>query len=328
MNTLRWLLSNQLKRSQQHKENVGYTLIELLVAMIIAVLVITPLLGVMINILDTDRKEQAKTNSEQEVQTAIDYISRDLQQAMYIYDATGVDAIKSQLPTDTNINPVLVFWKREFVKDAAITKTKDKDKKDVTFTDDSFVYSLVAYYLIKDNKDPWSKAARIARFQIRDGVPNKNGSTCSTAYDITGKYSECPDDGFQQVNLVQKGKTLEEKMNSWKKTSQAYKQKPIVLVDFIDQTTIDQTTTDKEPPGASCQNGLVLVPSSITMTGFYTCVDSVSPQNRSVAEVYLRGNALARLTNEENKMLYNSNQTTYFPTAKIRLEGRSFIFSK
>ncbi len=323
MNTLRWLLSNRLKRSQQHKENSGYTLIELLVAMIMAVLVITPLLGVMINILDTDRKEQAKTNSEQEVQAAIDYISRDLQQAMYIYDATGVDAIKNQLPTDTNINPVLVFWKREFVKDAAITKTKDKDKKDVTFTDDSFVYSLVAYYLIKDNKDPWSKAARIARFQIRDGVPNKNGKTCSTAYDTDGKYSECPDDGFQQVNLVQKGKTLEEKMNSWKKTSQAYNQKPLVLVDFI-----DQTTTDKGALAASCSPGLVVVPSSITMTGFYTCVDSVSTQNRSVAEVYLRGNALARLTNEENKMLYNPNQTTYFPTAKIRLEGRSFIFSK
>ncbi|MBW4449608.1 MAG: hormogonium polysaccharide secretion pseudopilin HpsC [Spirirestis rafaelensis WJT71-NPBG6] len=323
MNTLRWLLTNQLKRSQQHKENGGYTLIELLVAMIMAALVITPLLGVMINILDTDRKEQAKTNSEQEVQAAIDYISRDLQQAMYIYDATGVDAIKNQLPTDTNINPVLVFWKREFVKDAAITKTKDKEKKDVTFTDDSFVYSLVAYYLIKDNKDPWSKAARIARFQIRDGVPNKNGNICSTAYDTSGKYTECPDDGFQQVNLVQKGKTLEEKMNSWKKTSQAYKQKPIVLVDFI-----DQTTTDKGALAASCPTGLAVVPSSITMTGFYTCVDSVSTQNRSVAEVYLRGNALARLINQENKMLYNPSQTTYFPTAKIRLEGRSFIFSK
>jgi len=37
-----------------------------------------------------------------------------------------------------------------------------------------FVYSLVAYYLIKDNQEDaiWSGAARIGRFQIKDGVQN------------------------------------------------------------------------------------------------------------------------------------------------------------
>ena len=34
----------------------------------------------------------------------------------------------------------------------------------------TFVYSLVAYYLIKDNNATWSNGARIARWQIRDGV--------------------------------------------------------------------------------------------------------------------------------------------------------------
>jgi prepilin-type N-terminal cleavage/methylation domain-containing protein len=205
MNTLKWLLTNQLKRSQPHKENGGYTLIELLVAMIMAALVITPLLGVMINILDTDRKEQAKTNSEQEVQAAIDYISAICNKPCTF--TMPQELMQSKINClQIQINPVLVFWKRELSKMRQLQKPKDKEKKDVTFTDDSFVYSLVAYYLIKDNKDPWSKAARIARFQIRDGVPNKNGNICSTAYDTSGKYTECPDDGFQQVNLVQKGK--------------------------------------------------------------------------------------------------------------------------
>jgi len=38
-------------------------------------------------------------------------------------------------------------------------------------------HSLVAYYLIKDNQDKdaiWSGAARIGRFQIKDGVQNPN----------------------------------------------------------------------------------------------------------------------------------------------------------
>ncbi|MBD2453362.1 prepilin-type N-terminal cleavage/methylation domain-containing protein [Nostoc sp. FACHB-87] len=320
MNVLQWLLKKQFNYFYKQSTNDGFTLIELLVAMLLAVLVITPLMGVMISMLETDRREQAKANSEQEIQAATDYIARDLQQAIYIYDATGVDAIKSQLPTVTNGIPVLVFWKREISKDAVVTKLKDK-----TFYDDAFVNSLVAYYLIQDKAKPWSKAARIARFQIKDGVLNKNGSKCTKAYDTTSIFSQCPDDGFQVLNLSQKDKTLAEKMNSWTKTSQAYTQKPIVLIDFVDQSA---TTNNKEVPSASCPSNMVVVPTGITMTGFYACVTSLTEENRSIAEIYLRGNALARLTDDESKIIYSKAQNVYFPTTKIRVEGRSFIFSK
>lgn len=330
MNTLRWVLSTQLKIWKQHKKNSGFTLIELLVAMILAVLVITPLLGFMLNILDSDRQEQAKVNSEQEIQAAADFITRDLQQAFYIYDATGVDAIKSQLPSVTGGEPVLVFWKREFAPEVAITNTKDSGGKEINFKDDAFVYSLVAYYLIKDSNDNWSKAARIARFQIKDGYLNINGNTCTKTYDTTSKFSLCPDVGFQPLDLSQNGKTIQEKMNGWTKLKdQDYTQKPIVLVDFI-----DQTTTTQKAPDATCPSGFAVVPSSLTSststkrTGFYACIQSVSSSNKSIAEIYLRGNALARLNNDENQIIYNSSQLTYFPQAKVRVEGRSFIFTK
>jgi len=38
----------------------------------------------MLNIMDSERKEQAKTTSEQELQSALDYIAGDLEQAVYI----------------------------------------------------------------------------------------------------------------------------------------------------------------------------------------------------------------------------------------------------
>jgi len=43
----------------------------------------------MLNIMDSERKEQAKTTSEQELQH-IDYIAGDLEQAVYIYDDDGL----------------------------------------------------------------------------------------------------------------------------------------------------------------------------------------------------------------------------------------------
>lgn len=330
MNKLRWLLITQLKRAQKQKKIGGFTLIELLVAMILAVLIITPLMGFMINVLNTDRQEQAKASSEQEIQTATDYITRDLQQALYIYDATGVDAIKAQLPAVTGGFPILVFWKREFVKDTL-------QFTGVTGNDDSFVYSLVAYYLIKDTNTTWSSAARISRFQISDGVPSSNGNKCSPAYNTDEKYSKCPDPGFQPFNITQKGKTLQEKMNSWQKASDNYDRGkvPLVLVDFIDQTT-DSTPTANCPadiPNSADPTNPIKwskIPSDTNtkMTGFYACVISLASDNRSVAQVYLRGNAMARLSNVASQIVYNSNKSTYFPQINVRVQGHSFIFSK
>ena len=127
------LLTKLLKKAPK-QANSGFTLIELLVAMIIATLVITPLLGFMVNILNSDRIEQAKATSEAEIQAAIDYIAQDLEQAVYIYNATALNAISTADPNTSGIKdqippvatgvdgcgtatptcaPVLVFWKRE-----------------------------------------------------------------------------------------------------------------------------------------------------------------------------------------------------------------------
>lgn len=123
LNPLRFLLTCQYKSSQSARKTSGFTLIELLVALILASIIIASLLSFMVNILGTDRREQAKASSEQEIQAALDYIARDLQQATYIYDQTGIAAIQAQLPPAggtvagcpdaTSCQPVLVFWKRD-----------------------------------------------------------------------------------------------------------------------------------------------------------------------------------------------------------------------
>ncbi|MBD2208415.1 prepilin-type N-terminal cleavage/methylation domain-containing protein [Nostoc linckia FACHB-104] len=334
MNPIQFLLGIQIKRNKLLSEG-GFTLIELLVAMIIAVLVITPLLGFMVNILNTDRQEQAKSTSEQEIQTALDYISRDLQQAVYIYDATGVDAIKAQLPSPsaTDRVPVLVFWKREFIGQALTAADTNKD--------DTFVYSLVAYFLIKNNDAPWSKAARIARWQIRDGVLSTDASAV-TCNGYSGKYvssSYCPSSGFAPFNFDGAG-TIEQKMNNWTRLSSytttttnadgtkntqntpvSYANDPLVLLDYIDQTT---TGT----PSATCSTGTKVPPASFDtldtgkMTSFYACVDRAN----TTAQVFIRGNALARL--QSTNFAYNASKKNYFPGVNMRVQGRGFLFTK
>jgi prepilin-type N-terminal cleavage/methylation domain-containing protein len=336
MRVLKFLLSSQLKRSKRIEQSSGFTLIELLVAMIIAVLVITPLLGFMISVMSTDRQEQAKANTEQEIQAALDYIARDLQQAIYIYDATGVDAIRTQLPSSDSTDrvPVLVFWKRELVSNVITITGSDKD--------DTYVYSLVAYYLIKDSNATWSNAARIARWQIRDGVASASGVSCDG---YSGKYVSgyCPSSGYAPFTLDGIG-TLEEKMNAWKRLGEYkttttgadgtkstettivnYTTTPIVLVDFIDQTITGA------PSKITCPTGSTLVAPNKTnfntrdtfkMTSFYACVDRIN----TTTQVFLRGNAIARL--QTNNLDYTTNTNAYFPTASVRVQGRGYLFTQ
>ncbi|MBD2344460.1 hormogonium polysaccharide secretion pseudopilin HpsC [Anabaena subtropica] len=331
MRALKFLLQSQLKRSKVIDPVGGFSLIELLVAMILAVLVIAPLMGFMISVMNTDRQEQAKVSSEQEIQVALDYIARDLQQAIYIYDSAGIDAIRNELPSSTSTDrvPVLVFWKRELINQAITITGSEKD--------DTYVYSLVAYYLIKDSNTNWSNAARITRWQIRDGVASAGGVSC-TGY--TGKYVSgyCPSDGFALFSLDGAG-TIHEKMNAWKRLSQYttkdangtnvvtdvnYSATPVVLVDYIDQTTTGA------PAKTACTASTLVAPNTanfntrttFNMTSFYACVDRVN----TTAQIFIRGNAIARLQN--NNLNYAANRSAYFPTASIRVQGRGYLFTQ
>lgn len=320
------LLTKLLKKAPKQTDS-GFTLIELLVAMIIATLVITPLLGFMVNILNSDRIEQAKATSEAEIQTAIDYIAQDLEQAVYIYNASGIEnaptapGIKNQIPpfatstgcgTSTpNCFPVLVFWKRETVKDVLSISgiTKDPDNEDTT--DDTFVYSLVAYYLVKDPGGIWSNTARIARFQIKDGVVDPNDPV--EVDGITPKYvvGKNRSPGYQQFKLTGAGSTLSDKMNLWTKTATPYTAQAFTLIDYVDQSKTNS-------PIQGCPADMPRVPSDNTIRGFYACVNS----SNTLAQVYIRGNALARTSNTNS---YSVGNSAYFPTASVQVKGRGFL---
>ncbi len=361
----------------------GFTLIELLVALVVASIMISTLLTFMVDILTKDRKEQAKTATEQEIQMALNYIARDLEQAVYIYDGEGLQAITggystttgtaatdNKLPAGSDRVPVLVFWKRTLLdadQDVKLsggsTKSigclvgyKDlKGNKGDCNNQDYHVYSLVAYYLMKDAtcnlSGPWSCAARIGRFEIRDGIRDEEQKS-TTAVD--GKRTEnskdvyydlLPSKGFNPFTL---DKEIELSMNEWTKHSDAYEDNVQILMDYVDQTTIADGApavvecptvfgvkeTDAEdrpqqvPNYTTFTEGTVtldkVVPDAFKTGSFYACVDS----NRTVAQVYIRGNALARTvanTQVASQAKYRSGVSAFFPTGSIQVKGRGLL---
>ncbi|OBQ44905.1 MAG: hypothetical protein AN484_04590 [Aphanizomenon flos-aquae WA102] len=332
LKTTNFLLQGWMKFSTRKNRDHGFTLVELLIGLVMAFLVLTPLFGLMISIMNTDEKEQAKTTSEQELQTAIDFITRDLQQAVYIYDFQGVtnnyntiaanSGIRDSLPTVAGGVPILVFWKQEVVSNVIPTTGPN---------DDASVYSLVAYYLINSPSTIWSNTARIARWQIKDGVrsPSDSGVTCNSSYNTSIKFVDadnCPSPGFKPFDLV---------MNQWQRSG-SFTNVPQVLVDFIDQTPRDQTNVPNIIPSCAQddnQSSVTITPiSSTTMTSFYACVSNYAdPTNQgqviSTAQIFIRGNALARI--QTNNIDYKDNsQQTYFPTVSAIIQARGSLYTQ
>ncbi|MDB9465360.1 hormogonium polysaccharide secretion pseudopilin HpsC [Dolichospermum circinale] len=286
---LKFIFKNQFKASKSLDKSAGFTLTELLVALAMSSVMITVLLQFMITMITTDSDEEIKINSEQEIQTALDYISRDLQQAIYIYDAAGIENIKSQLryPSDTTKTPILVFWKREI----SDNNSAGEDNS-----------SLVVYYLDNSSSTIWSKAARISKWQIKKNDP-----------------------GFNPFNIAQYN-TVEDAMINWKKSGNYSSGNTAdVLIDYVDQTTPPLVPTiPPTPPPATCPDNTItplITWSRITpsngMTGFYACVDKAN----TTAKVFIRGNALARRESDPNTIKYTNDKKSYFPTASAIVQG-------
>jgi type II secretory pathway pseudopilin PulG len=287
-------------------------MIELLVGMVIAALIITPMLGFVVNILNSDVREQAKTNSEQELQAAIDYIAQDVSQAVYIYDpdyagdATSDPAIPSyddfitQLPyppaedASDEKKPVLVFWKRQLVEDVLPVSGDDCS---AAGCDDTFVLSLVAYYLIEDNDTTWCQPdgnpcpKRIARFQIQDGVT-----------ELSGGYI-CGDDG------------LDDSADKCFEPSKQMRDLGFRTLDNTNPTGWTQATVSggTTPEGYEANNTAVVLLNYIEDFTLNNVTDN------KLAKITVVGNALRRIQTDTDC----ANSPTYCPKATAQVGARS-----
>jgi type II secretory pathway pseudopilin PulG len=340
---LRLLLKSQHQpnRSGPAQTDKGMTLVELLVGSIMAFLVITPMLAFVVDMLNTDRREQVKSHTEQDLQAAVDFIAQDLSQAIYIYDATGINDITAtnQLPKEPNSTPILVFWKRQQIKNSLPIDADTKPIKCETNKDkcnDTYVLSLVAYYQFKET-DPnsiWCQPSgddcptRIARYEIKDGVKNPYAIDPAPAYYSDAETSESQrrdpafDEDFAFTEPTKKV-TIPDKLGE----KESGGKKPQVLINYIDPTTPGPTLsstecqtalgkpTDPKDTTKFLGEGTLKVTDIAGSNSFYACVDTA----RNIARVTIRGNSLRRLQPKDTA--YKAEKSAYFPTASVQVQG-------
>ncbi|HAT14965.1 MAG TPA: hypothetical protein DCS91_16555 [Microcoleaceae bacterium UBA11344] len=354
---LRLLLKSQHQRNRSGPAQTekGMTLVELLVGSIMAFLIITPMLTFVVDMLNTDRREQVKSNTEQDIQAAADFISQDLSQAIYIYDnnpattstptttPTGIPAIRSQLPAPANGTPILVFWKQQPRKNsipynpkvAETVKPKTCDTNPGK-CDDTYVLSLVAYYQFKET-DPnsiWCQPSggtcptRIARYEITDGIRNPNAASIADLYysDTETKDTQRRDPAFNPDFDFTKP-TVNVTVPTELTKPQSGATKPQVLVNYIDHTK----NSDTALLGTECRTALgnpidqrtatpigettLKVTDTEGINSFYACVNT----EKNIARVTIRGNSLRRI--QANDADFKTTSSAFFPITTVQVKG-------
>ncbi len=257
-------LSEKAIFNRNHSLSAGFTLLELMVAMIVASIVVSGLLYLVVELLQIDRRESTLTRVQQDMQRAIDYVADDLKEAVYIYDDPSLVA-RQLFDIDLSVEvPILAFWRPDAI-DAGIPDCTTWGASTSTFDQCQVLeirqsaYSLVIYLQkARDTNANWSGESRIIRYEL-DKYSNLANLTLTPGY---------RDPALEGVDF-----------STWSSSGMTQGSKA-VLVDFVAAST---ALYNKAPLSDSCSSlgaNYNIVPSTATIstaTSFFACVKDPSP---------------------------------------------------
>ena len=302
----------------------GFTLIELLIVVLIAGGIISGLMFMVVELLTADQKEASKNQTQQEMQMAMDYISTELREAVYVYDSDCLSSAANGSPgdgdycpglynhipdalTDGDTTPILAFWKQEqlptVVREACGSGSAIADTPCIS----GHAYSLVVYSTDTSNSNTWEGKSRITRYALDKYEVNVSANTYedTDGYVDPGAYGNV----FKSWPYYQ-GIGDSSQVN---KQSDSVDEDPgDVLVDFVDSTALDAATTCPTNYTFSTDQDVA------TITGFYGCVsaDDSTDNNRDII-LSLRGNAYGRPA--------INGESSYLPAIETRVLSRPVL---
>ena len=170
-----------------NSRNYGFTLLELLIAVLLSGLIVSGLLYLVVELLRIDNRETALEEVQRDTQRALNYMADELREAVYVYSTPGDFAAPLTTP-DTIANsitgvgaalpagslPVLAFWKvspipwDEMPGDCSTTFTIEEEINACrALKVRRASYDLVIYSLLPGPNEPWEGQSRISRYLLK-----------------------------------------------------------------------------------------------------------------------------------------------------------------
>ncbi|MEO0985438.1 MAG: prepilin-type N-terminal cleavage/methylation domain-containing protein [Cyanobacteria bacterium J06639_14] len=298
MTVSKWLKRWRIRRQQARQaSDRGFTLLELLIAMLISSIIISGLLFLVTEMLKIERRETAIDDTQRDMKRALNYIAADVSEAVYVYvpdPATGnwPDAVQTVGGITDIDNVILAFWRPDFVTDDAdlppvagcaygtpSNELTDAQQECQNLRQRRAYYTLVAYEAVPNTVDNptgvWVGQARLVRHELPKYADPSDID--SDLYDGDGPID--PEDGA--VNF-----------ETWDPAGASFdgaRNPSPVLVDYIVDPTPDPGESDR-----SCRSAdqLIRIPDDPTASrGFYTCIrvsDAAQTDNQNL-EIFIQG---------------------------------------
>lgn len=309
-------------------QTAGFTLIELLVSTIIAGIAISGLLYMVVQLLPSNQREFAQSETQRDMQMALDFMSSELQEAVYVYGGdclqgqttpTFCPGIANYVPVPANSVPILAFWKLELLPKQLQEQCKTNLATANVPCDSGRTYTLVVYSLSKALSVPWLGKARIIRYAMTqfdiNGNPNPN-------YVSPAQIGV----GFALWPFKNQGGNLTNLQTSIPTANQG---NTAALVDFVDDTARPSVGDDN----ITCPTNYVVSPSLATLNNyvvppfnsgdknirsFYACVRGETAYNQDVF-IFLRGNAYGRAG------IQGINDNSFLPRLQTQVPSHGIV---
>jgi prepilin-type N-terminal cleavage/methylation domain-containing protein len=322
----------RLKRlwaAYRKRQQAGFTLIELLVAMFIGSIITVSLLALVVQLVDVNQRDASRSETQRDMQSAMNYITQELREAVFVYDGNCLQGTATITPTNFATEcpgvvnyipaglttasgsstpiPILAFWRADPLPQGLIAAcaTNSGSLGDAALPAavagvpclSGRSYTLVVYTLVNDTDttDIWPGRARILRYQLAQFA---SGATTGTQ--TNAGYADplsSPNSSFQQWPFQ-----LTTDANNVAVVSNAQTARPAdstlstnsaVLVDFVDDGLL--------PVTPACAANSNITPETSTIRSFYACVrgktygaiDTEQGVNQEV-QVFLVGNVQGR----------------------------------
>lgn len=326
---LRMLLRILPKRTDRR----GFTLIELLVAVLISGLIVSGLLYLVVEVLGINQKDAARSDTQRDMQMAMDYITRDLREAFYVYgteegaslesclanrpDAAtrGLDSqctgllayLPAYLSPTANNTPVLAFWKPEPLPETVASYCKTNAPSIGLAVANNAIdrvpcvaqrmYTLVVYSLDREDSPIWRGKARIKRYAL----PHFSESSVAGAKS-SGWVAPVASDDKRPLSWPF-GKASGGIVNLQTSPSSATvpaagqpNTSPsynVVLTDFVDNKPAVSLPLTNNRTGY-CENNFEVANFQNFTPSFYACVRKGSTNDNPEVRVVIMGNAAGR----------------------------------
>jgi hypothetical protein len=261
-------------------------LIELLVVTAIAAGLISGLMFLVVQLMETDQREASRSETQREMQMALDYISAEVREAVYVYSGVQLKKLvdKSYLPTSvTNDNsvPILAFWRqyefpdvvRNFCRTNAGNLPANVTARQGISCEAGATYALVVYS-VRPRVNNWTGEAQLTRYaltEFKSSWAASNKPEINRGYVNPGAFSnfaiwplrEIKSDGTDGENL--QSNALTDRYNGGRPTGRP-DGRADVLVDFV--------ALGSGTMSPSCPTNYVISPDGAATSGrgFYACL--------------------------------------------------------